>query len=846
MIDFEKLRKGRGTSSKPIDPVELFYRLPRSTYINDLWKSQADALKEWNDKKQNKDIIIKLNTGGGKTLVGLLIAQCISNETNGSVLYLCPTVQLVQQTYDLSKNYGFKTVVYQRGPYDLNSDFLNGKSIMIATYSALFNGISKFGTIERKGDCIPLEGIILDDAHTAFSDIRNHFTLSIKNDANNDLYLELCNLFRGDFDKIGRLPTFDDILLKKDPYILEVPYWSWKSRANEIRSRLSKDIADDQRYKYIWPLIRDEFDYCHALINHRSFSITPLYPMIDKFPSFSECRRRVYMSATLADDSSIIRTFDAELKSVSEPIISKSLTGVGERMILAPNLMKNISGSDIPEIVKNLCKDISERNLGVIILVPSSKASEKWKDIAKIPSNSEEVAEYISNLKTGKSYGPYVFVNRYDGLDLPGNSCRLLVMDGKPIGDNIYDSFRYQSLGNSREMNSSSAQRIEQGIGRGTRGSGDYCVAILLGNDLISWISRESYRKQLTQSTQAQLEIGTTISKDVVGSLEDFKEIINKCLERDQDWVEYHADGLAESLKPAEVNKLNLRIAASERKHLELLRNNNHNDAIATINQYLDAKMDISEEMKGWLSQLTARAFYFWGDKEKASEYQRKAYSLNKNLLKPLAEPPYETLPTPGKQSLEIVKSLKDYKERRGYLLEFDQILSGLNATASSNQFEESLRKLGIILGFQAERPDHDIRKGPDVLWILNENCALVIEVKSNKKSGNVLTKEEYGQLLTSYEWFESKYPTHKGIKVIVHPNKYTSKSISNKGFYALTLDNLNTLISNTNILLDELCNSSASYEKLIAICEKKVKELNLTPERIIANLLVTFEVFAK
>ena len=203
MVDFGKLIKERGVSSKPVDPFELFRRLPRSG-INDLWNSQAEALRDWNRKRDEKDVTIKLNTGGGKTLVGLIIAQSIINQTNGSALYLCPTTQLIKQTFDLSQDYGIKTTIYQSGR-DLDNDFLIGKSIMIATYSALFNARSKFGCTEIGGEYVPLEGLILDDAHTAFSNIRDSFTLHIERDKNETLYLELCNLFREDFNEIDRI-----------------------------------------------------------------------------------------------------------------------------------------------------------------------------------------------------------------------------------------------------------------------------------------------------------------------------------------------------------------------------------------------------------------------------------------------------------------------------------------------------------------------------------------------------------------------------------------------------------------------------------------------------------------
>jgi replicative superfamily II helicase len=43
--------------------------------FNDLYTSQADVLKTWFNDRNARDVIIKLHTGGGKTLVGLLMAQ---------------------------------------------------------------------------------------------------------------------------------------------------------------------------------------------------------------------------------------------------------------------------------------------------------------------------------------------------------------------------------------------------------------------------------------------------------------------------------------------------------------------------------------------------------------------------------------------------------------------------------------------------------------------------------------------------------------------------------------------------------------------------------------------------
>ena len=128
MVDFNKLRKQR-VRPTPIEPTDIFLRLPKPPGFDDLWSSQAEALKEWFERRDERDLVIKLNTGGGKTLVGLLIAQSILNERKGSVLYLCSTTQLQAQTLEKSKEYGLPAVSYAPGQ-EIPEDFLSAKAIM--------------------------------------------------------------------------------------------------------------------------------------------------------------------------------------------------------------------------------------------------------------------------------------------------------------------------------------------------------------------------------------------------------------------------------------------------------------------------------------------------------------------------------------------------------------------------------------------------------------------------------------------------------------------------------------------------------------------------------------------
>src|SRR5205807_8527936 len=96
MVDFKKLRESK-SKPKPIHPREIFNSLPKPPGINDLYASQAEVLDAWFARRAERDLVVKLHTGGGKTLVALLMAQSVMNEIGEPVVYLAPTNQLVGQ-----------------------------------------------------------------------------------------------------------------------------------------------------------------------------------------------------------------------------------------------------------------------------------------------------------------------------------------------------------------------------------------------------------------------------------------------------------------------------------------------------------------------------------------------------------------------------------------------------------------------------------------------------------------------------------------------------------------------------------------------------------------------------
>lgn len=844
MVDFKKLRQSKNQPNV-IEPLEIFRRLPKPSGINDLYISQAEVLKQWFDRRNDEqDLVIKLHTGGGKTLVGLLIAQSILNEHHEPVIYLAPTVQLVKQISQKAIEYNISAVEYEKNK-DFSDDFLSGKSILICTYSALFNGLSKFGISGSAKEHIKAAAIILDDAHVSFSIVRDSFTLKVERTSKTEeIYTELVNVFRNDFDKLGKIGTLDDIISgTENATTLEVPYWSWKEKCNQVRNLLKKD---QDNYKFVWSFIRDNFEYCHCLISTESFVITPIFPLVDMIPVFQSCPRRIFMSATISDDSSIVKTFNADSNSVAKPITSNSLAGVSERMILVPELMP-FDIDDLRSMLKKMATwAAKERKVGTVILVSSGVKADPWHNTAKFADSTEMVATCVKQLQDKESCGPFIFANRYDGIDLPDSSCRLLILDGLPRGSSEYDRYRINIFGDGDELMATAAQKIEQGMGRGARGAGDYCVVVLTGKDLTAWFARSSNLKFLTQSTRAQFEMGMEISKSIADR-KDLTETIIRCFDRDRDWTEYHAETLADLTEINQEDSISLKQAHVERKAFSLIRSGYFENAINKLTEFCEKPKNSKNEALdkksiGWVYQIAARSAYYWGNKELSQKLQEHAFSKNSNLLRPQIAPPYIKITIPGIQAKNIIDKIDNFSHRRGYLSHFDLTVSNLAPEVSSNQFEQALADLGSILGFHVQRPDQKYSVGPDVLWLLSEDIGLVIEAKSRKKQSNSLNKIELGQLLNAVEWFKTEYPKYQYIPISVHPNKYATKSTVIGESRVLTLDKLNQLIVDTRSLLTKLCESSIKADELTIRCEELLSDSTLNPKSLLAEYFIAFE----
>ena len=67
-----------------LHPRDIFITLNRAPNFSFPRDIQTEVMNRWFEARDNRDNVIKLNVGSGKTLVGLLLLQSSLNERKGA------------------------------------------------------------------------------------------------------------------------------------------------------------------------------------------------------------------------------------------------------------------------------------------------------------------------------------------------------------------------------------------------------------------------------------------------------------------------------------------------------------------------------------------------------------------------------------------------------------------------------------------------------------------------------------------------------------------------------------------------------------------------------------------
>lgn len=741
-IDFTKI--GSNTNQSKIEPRDIFMSLPSRKkeyqYPRDV---QSEVWKKWFDLRNSKNCIIKMNTGSGKTVVGLIILKSCLNEGKGPAVYVVPDNYLVEQVCEEANNIGIKVTKDEN-----DADFKRREAILIINIKKLINGKSIFGM--RQINNINIGSIIIDDVHACLSIMDSQYTILIPNEDNDILYSSFIKLFSESM-KAQSNSKYSDIVENQNPYInMLIPFWDWQNKIDKVHTLLNANIGNDY-LTFNYPLLKECLHLCNCVISSNCIEITPKCIPIHNISSFIRAERRIFMSATLSDDSVFISALGLTPTDLSDIISPEKANDIGDRLILFPQVInKNISDNDIKIELKKLSLIHN-----VVVIVPSYFKLKFWKDVADLELNSDNINPGIQKLKSGH-VGLVVLINKYDGINLPDDACRILVIDGLPNMRSQYDCFEQNANPNNKRICSEQIQKIEQGMGRGVRSNTDYCVIVLMGNSLVDIIYAADGYEYFSDATKQQFDLSTQLWKQIdCLNIDEIMKVSEYSLSRNLQWISFSKDTLSNIKYNTKPNIDSSVIAI--REAFDSAEAGRYQEAVKILTSEKDKLQDA--ELKGLFKQFIAEYTNFINP-IKAQEILLSASKDNRRILKPIEGIQFEKVinKTSIQSEFFIKNNIDDNIDPNIYIMKLNSVLDKLIfAQETANLFEASLRDLSFLLGIFSNRPEDEYGNGPDNFWDIGDSKFMVIECK-NGTITDTINKSDCNQLNGSINWFKMHY----------------------------------------------------------------------------------------
>ncbi|MBB3474024.1 DEAD/DEAH box helicase family protein [Sphingomonas sp. BK345] len=750
-FDFSKLALPQATKAQT-DPYKIFASLPRLQGApNDLWSGQSDALSSWHRQRDKTDVLLSLNTGAGKTLVGVLIAKSLCNEGLENVLYVCPTNDLVLQTAAQARAVGIDVTTRIKSKFD-NDLFESGKTFCITNYHAVFNGLSG---LRRR--FFP-DAIIFDDAHVAEANMRSAFTLTVKQASHAQLHASLANLFLPGFRELGREGIYRDSFdTARMPQAVLVPPDLVSNVSAQIEAAfVAAQAGSDDDLKYAYEHLKDHFANCAIVVRSGVIELTPPFLPSLALDVFDRKVRRIYLSATLHNKADIVRAFGRSPTVIIEPTND---AGNGERLILTE---RELIASPIDSSFVGGLK----RKHKVLVAVPSYPKAREWESVAKPPQPANFSAEL--NMFRQSNSGAFVLVNRVDGIDLPHDTCRVMVLDGVPRGESLLERYQFEYLQMRTFAASRIANRLVQLFGRINRGRSDYGAFLIAGRDLNTWLANDKHVAMLPDLLKRQILLGRSVQDGMnvrtLPAVESLLETVISSRPRDQSWLNYYSQFLnagdvaeekTERAKRSE--ERNLEAAKAEAEYAKAIWNRDFQGARTALDTIVADTARADEKLAGWHNLWIGAALHQERDVDQSRlHFVRARGQLGLNLIVstgPAYVSQISAMPTRRIVSQLIMLTSLGRESFTRQLSRLERDLAPLDG-GSPAQMEEAVRLLGETLGFIASRPDNDHGTGPDVLWIDKDDGVLLgLELKTDKLDGSRYSKDDVSQSLDHLSW---------------------------------------------------------------------------------------------
>lgn len=538
-------RKPALTTEQFDGPVDLYNRVSERAGSPPLWDHQGQVLRSWHEKFVNAgDVALELPTGAGKTLVAGVIGEFQRRISGDRVAYLCLTNQLAKQTADRLSEFGIPTVLLtgrvRSWDPSATARYRSGEVVAVSTYSHVFNGNPALDDVTT---------LLLDDAHGAADFVAGPWSLNIER---GPTYHDVLSLISDSLDSLvvqglrreGGDDDYRSGVYLASPHGIAQVKDDLETLLHEAAT--SRGLSDDA----VWARkkLEGHIDRCFLYISHRGLLIRPLIPPTGTHPAFDDPTRRIYLSATLGQGGELERAFGRRnIKRIPVPK-GWDKRGTGRRLFCFPQLTTDLRTT--PENVSTWVKETIRDAGRAVTIAPDFRTTETL-----VSESVPEGFEVLTGTDVENSLDPFIrseaavltLSNRYDGIDLPDEDCRMVVLDGLPARGDLQERFLYSALGAQDVLQERIRARIAQGAGRATRNSRDYSTVVVLGDDLVSYLTRTDVQSAFHPDLHAEIEFGWRQSID--GDSTNMSENIAIFEEHGEDWAEVEGDILDERNK---------------------------------------------------------------------------------------------------------------------------------------------------------------------------------------------------------------------------------------------------------------------------------------------------------
>lgn len=737
----------------------------------DLWRAyQAEALDA-------PDVALHLPTGGGKTLVGVVLAEWRRRTRGERVVYLCPTRQLVHQVAEQSATkFGIPvaTFVGPKREYDraLATQFQNAELIAVTTYSSLFNTSPHFDDAHV---------ILLDDAHASEGYISSMWSLEVDRREDPVSYAAICAAIRPALP-VHHYQRLVDVSegMRDLGWVDKLPSPVLSQLADELLPLLD-GLFEKGSNSFVWSTIRDHVRACHLYMSAGRLLFRPILPPTASHAPFVSARQRIYMSATLGEAGELERITGRYPIRRLAPKTGWERQTIGRRYFIFPD--RSLDEEDQLELARQLVKRAGR----AVVLTPDDRRAEQFKEFVR--SEMGATVFGARDIETSKatfiasSRAVAVVANRYDGIDFPEDECRLLFVEGLPRATNLYENFLITRLASSDVLRVRILTRMVQAFGRCTRSDKDFSAVVLRGEELSKYLLSSENRAPLHPELQAELVFGIEQSRDA--SLDDYVENFELFMRQGEEWalandailqeravIDRFAIEGSEDLSKASLHELryvNAMWAADFVAALQHAR-----DTLGCLtNPKLKGYRALWYYLAGSAAWLAHQAGLNSADKT-AREFFEAAQKAERSLswlggLTRLGLAPDHSVDDMDYELSQNVERIEAMFDRLGSLNDhrFSRFEVELREKISINEakhFEQGHVMLGQLLGFDAGNRNDDA--SPDPWWRSSEKFCIVFEDYTDAE-GDAVPAKKARQAFSHPNWVKSELLVSEGAEII-------------------------------------------------------------------------------